>query len=97
MIGFWVVNLLIPEEPIELNIRALSGNWKFSKFAKYDESKIAISNGQCTHTYAIENEVSMDDGSTACNANFDEMTPILLGASYTYISGLSATAKASLP
>jgi hypothetical protein len=95
MIGFWVVNLLIPEDPDELNIHALSGTWELSKFAKYGESKTAISNGQCAHTYAIENSVSMDDEAAACDANFDEMTPILLGASY--ISGLSVTAKATLP
>lgn len=95
MIGFWVVNLLIPEDPDELNIHALSGIWELSKFAKYDESKSAVLSGQCAHTYAIENVVSMDDGAATCNANFNEMTPILLGASY--ISGLSVTAKASLP
>lgn len=90
-----MVNLLIPEDPDELNIHALSGKWELSKLAKYDESKSAISNGQCAHTYAIENVVSMDDGTAAYDANFDEMTPILLGASY--ISGLSVTAKSSLP
>lgn len=95
MIGFWVVNLLIPDDPDELNIQALSGKWELSKFAKYDESKSAILNGQCAHTYAIENAVSMDDGAAACDANLDEMTPILLGSSY--ISGLSVTANASLP
>lgn len=94
MIGFWVVNLLIPEDPDELNIQTISGNWELSKLAKYDESKQAIFNGQCGHTYAIENGVSLDDGA-ACDASMDEMTPILLGASY--ISGLSVTSKASLP
>lgn len=95
MIGFWVVNLLIPDDPDELNIHAPSGDWKLSKFAKYSKSKSAIISGQCAHTYAIENMVSMDDGAAACEANLGEMTPILLGASY--ISGLSVTAKRSLP
>lgn len=95
MIGFWVVNLLIPEDPDELKIHALSGDWELSKFAKYSESKSAITNGQCAHTYSIENVVSVDDGAAACDANFEELTPILLGASY--ISGLSVTAKTSLP
>lgn len=95
MIGFWVVNLLIPEDPDELIIKATSGDWELSKFAKYDESKAAITNGQCAHTYAIESAVSMDDGAAECDLSLDEMTPILLGASY--LSGLSVTAKVSLP
>lgn len=95
MIGFWVVNLLIPGDPDELNISAVSGNWELSKYARYTESKSAISNGQCAHTYAIENDISKDNGSVACDANFDEMTPIMLGASY--LSGLSVTVNSSLP
>lgn len=95
MIGFWVVNLLIPGDPDKLNIRGVSGNWTLSKFAKYSESKSAIANGQCAQTYAIENFISMDDGAAACNEKIEEMTPFLLGASY--LSGLSVTAKSSLP
>ncbi|MGD2092305.1 MAG: hypothetical protein PVH61_39420 [Candidatus Aminicenantes bacterium] len=95
MIGFWIVNLLVPGDPDKLNISALSGSWELRKFVKYSESKNAISNGKCAHTYAIENDVSMDDGAAACDANLNEMTPILLGASY--LSGLSVTAKKSLP
>jgi hypothetical protein len=37
----------------------------------------------------------MSDGSAACDLAFDEMTPLLLGASY--LCGLSVTAKRSLP
>lgn len=94
MIGFWVVNLLIPEEPNELIINTNSGKWLFHKSENYDKLKRAILNGQCAHTYTIENEVTMDDGSAACDACMEEMTPILLGASY--ISGLSVTSKQSL-
>ena len=95
MIGFWVVNLLIPGDPDELNITTMSGNWIITKFPKFVESKNAIANGQCAHTYAIENNISMEDGAALCDACFDEMTPILLGASY--LSGLSVTVKNSLP
>ncbi len=73
MIGFWMVNLLVSGDPDELNISAVSGNWQLSKFAKYSESKKAISNGQCAHTYAIENDIRMDDGVAACEANFNEI------------------------
>jgi len=95
MIGFWLTNLLIPDDPDELEIHAVSGNWVLSKFAKYSDSKSAIANGRCAYTYAIENDISMDDGAASCDDNFEEMTPILLGCSY--FSGLSVTANSSLP
>jgi len=95
MIGFWTVNLLIPGDPDKLKISAVSGNWELKKFARYPESKNAIFNGQCAQTYAIENDISMDDGAAACDTNLDEMTPILLGTSYLF--GLSVTVKSSLP
>lgn len=95
MIGFWVVNLLIPGDPDGMNITILSGMWEITKFANFLESKKAIGSGQCAHTYSMENDVSMKDGAAVCDAHFDEMTPILLGASY--LSGLSVTVKHSLP
>lgn len=94
MIGFWMVNLLIPGDPDKLSISAVSGNWELTKFEGYSASKNAIFNGQCAHTYAIENDISIDDGA-ACATNFDEMTPILLATSY--LSGLSVTAKQHVP
>lgn len=95
MIGFWVVNLLIPGEPDNCRIGTPSGGWDLEKSANYSQSKDAINNGQCAHTYAIENAASMDDGSAVVDSSFDEMTPLLLGASF--LSGLSATVRASLP
>lgn len=95
MIGFWVVNLLIPGEPDKCIINTASGGWRLEKYADYLKSKHAIYNGQCAHTYAIENDISMDDGATACDSSFEEMTPLLLGASY--LTGLSVTVKQSLP
>lgn len=95
MIGFWLVNLLIPGDPDEFIINTPTGKWSLEKSAKFQEAKIAIRNGQCAHTYSIECPVSMDDGAAACDAYLDDMTPLLLGASY--LSGLSVTANRSLP
>lgn len=95
MIGFWVVNLLIPGEPDNCKINTSSGGWDFEKSANYSQSKSAITNGQCANTYAIENDASMDDGSAVVDSSLEEMTPLLLGASF--LSGLSVTARASLP
>lgn len=95
MIGFWVVNLLIPGEPDACKIRTASGGWTLEKYDYYLASKDAISRGQCAHTYAIENDVSMSNGAAACDTSLEELTSLLLGASY--LSGLSVTAKTSLP
>ena len=95
MIGFWIVNLLIPNDPDKLILRTLTGEWELHKFQKYAESKSAIAKGQCALTYSIENLVSMENGAALCDASLEEMTPILLGASY--LSGLSVTANRSLP
>ena len=95
MIGFWLVNLLIPGDPEELSMTTSSGNWTITKYAQFLESKNAISRGQCAHTYSLENSVSMKDGAAACGACLEDMTPILLGTSY--LSGLSVTVKSSLP
>lgn len=95
VIGFWVVNLLIPGEPDNCKVSTSSGVWDLEKSANYAQSKNAITSGQCAHTYAIENDVSMDDGSAVVDSSLEEMTPLLLGASF--LSGLSVTARASLP
>jgi hypothetical protein len=94
MIGFWIVNLLIPGDPDELIIKTPSGKWSLTKSDKFQDAKQAIGKGQCAHTYAIETSASMDDGAAVCDAYLDEMTPILLGASY--LLGLSVTAKMSV-
>jgi hypothetical protein len=95
MLGFWVINLIIPGAPEEASITSLSGQWFFRKSSEYIKCKEAISNNQCAHTYSIEIATSMDDGAAAYDRSLDEMTPILLGASF--LSGLAVTSKASLP
>lgn len=96
MIGLWLVNLLIPGVPQSLTINTPSGKWTLDKAAFYATSITAINKGQCAHTYALEHPVSMAaNGAAACDSAFAEVTPLLLGASY--LSGLSVTAKQSLP
>ena len=95
MLGFWLVNMIIPGDPEKASISTSSGEWFFQRSAEFDKCKDAISNNQCAHTYSIEIATSMDDGAAACDASLDEMTPILLGSSF--ISGLAVTSKISLP
>lgn len=95
MLGFWVINLIVPGDPEEASIASSAGQWFFQKSSEYIKCKEAISNNQCAHTYSIEIDTSMDDGAAACDRTLDEMTPILLGASF--LSGLAVTSKVSLP
>jgi hypothetical protein len=95
LIGFWLVNLLIPGAPQTVAIKTPSGTWTLDKAGYYAQSLQAMQRGQCANTYAMEHPVSMNNGAAACDLAFDEMTPLLLGASY--LSGLSVTAKHSLP
>jgi len=95
LIGFQVVNLLVPEEPQSLAVKTPSGVWTFDKASSYLESVSGLQRGKCAETYTIEHPVSMNHGSAACDLALDEMTPLLLGASY--LCGLSVTAKRSLP
>jgi len=95
MVGFWMVNFLVPGEPQSLAINTPSGTWTLEKAPFYAISTQAIRNGQCAHTYALKHPVSMANGAAACDLAFAEVTPLVLGASY--LSGLSVTAKQSLP
>jgi hypothetical protein len=95
MIGFRIVNLMIPGEPQSLNIITPSGTWILDKAPSYDISTEAIRKGQCAVTYSLEHPVSMAHGAAACDLVLEEITPLLLGASY--LSGLSVTADQSLP
>jgi hypothetical protein len=84
MLSFFVVNLLPPGDPETLELATPSGTWTLERFADYEKSKAAIANGQCAHTYILEHPAP---------AAFDELTPILLGASYA--TGLTVTIRRS--
>ena len=94
MLGFWLVNLLVPGDPPSASITTSSGIWYFQRNNPFNQLKDAIANNQCVNTYSIEIATSLDDGAAAANAALDEVTPILLGLSY--LSGLSVTVKHSL-
>lgn len=95
MLGFWLVNMIVPGDPEKASITTSSGKWFIQRSANFDACKEAMRNNQCAHTYSIEIETSMNDGAAACDASMKEMTPILLGSSF--LSGLAVTSKTSLP
>lgn len=88
MLSFFVVNLLLPGDPEELEFVTPSGTWTVRRFAEYEKSKAAIAEGKCAHTYFLEHPARLDGGAAVVDAAFHEITPILLGSSYA--TGLSA-------
>jgi hypothetical protein len=101
MQSFHAINLLIPGDPEKLSITAPSGSWALEQVPAFAQAIAAIT-GTASHrpktapvaeTYFIESAVGMDVGAALAEGAFEELTPILLGA--TYATGLSATIERS--
>lgn len=95
MIGFRIVNLIAPSEPHTFEVTTATGIWCFTQDSQYQQNAAAITQGKCAETYFTTHPASMNDGSAHVDAAFDEMIPLVLGASY--LTGLSVTSKRSLP
>ncbi|MBL6612394.1 MAG: hypothetical protein ISS15_21070 [Alphaproteobacteria bacterium] len=94
MIGLWVANLIIPGAPDKMTLNAPQGGWELHKAHDYSVAAAAIAAGKSANTYALENPVSMRaGGAAACDAATDELTPLLLGASF--LTGRAVTSIAS--
>jgi hypothetical protein len=88
MLSFFARNLLIPGDPNEIELTVPSGTWRLEKYAEYEKSKAAMDRGQCADTYCLENAIGPTPAARSAQA-FEELTPILLGASYA--TGLAVT------
>jgi hypothetical protein len=93
VLSFFVVNLLLPGDPETLALATPSGTWTLKRFPEYAKSKAAIAEGKSANTYYLEHPVTLAAGAAAVEAAFNEITPILLGASYA--TGMSVTVKRS--
>jgi hypothetical protein len=93
VLSFFVVNLLLPGDPRTLSLGTPSGTWTLERFPEYARSKAAIAEGQCANTYYLEHPVTLDAGAAVVDTAFNEITPILLGASYA--TGMSVTVTRS--
>src|SRR5262245_39665459 len=93
VLSFQVVNLILPGDPETVTVATPSGTWTLARHANYDRSKATIAEGQCANTYYLEHPVELTAGAAVVDKAFDEMTPILLGASYA--TGTSVTVKDS--
>lgn len=92
MIGFRVVNLLIPGDPSSLTIAGRHGDWVFTAVADYDAAKDAIQKQQqCAVTYTAEHPASHAAGAAVLDESLEEMLQLCLGA--TYATGQAVTMK----
>lgn len=93
MLSFYVVNLLIPGDPLKIDLSLPSGTWTLERHPDFIRFKDAIEKGHCAETYFLEHQVSPANGAALVDQALNEITPILLGASY--LTGQSVTIKRS--
>ncbi len=83
MIGFRIANLLIPDDPEELEIQTRSGCWTLRQNNQFLENKQAIYQGKCAETYDATHPVSFDrEKSSGLDQAQNELLPLCLGMSY---------------
>lgn len=96
MLNFWVTNLLIPSDPLNVPITTPHGVWQFVQLPQFQQNKAAIT-GTTTprpqilpiaETYYLQDVQGAND---AIQRLYQEVTPILLGA--TYATGMSVTSQ----
>lgn len=96
MIGFRVVNLLIPGNPQALALTGAHGDWTFTQAANFAVSQNAVlTQHQCAETYDAEHPVAMADGAAVFEPTVHEILPLCLGAAFA--SGHAVTTRRSLP
>lgn len=96
MIGFRVVNLLIPGDPLVVTVAGRHGDWTLTRAANFAAGQNAIlTQHQNAETYDAEHPASMADGAAVADETAGEMLPLCLGAAYA--TGHSVTTRRSLP
>jgi hypothetical protein len=96
MIGFRVVNLLIPGDPAAVTIAGIHGDWTFTRAANYAVGKNAIlAQHQNAETYDAEHPAAMAAGAAVFDPSVEEMLPLCLGAAYA--TAHAVTTKRALP
>lgn len=92
MLGFCVVNLLVPGNPPSLQLGTPEGPWSLDVEGDFETRRAAIVNdSKCAETYTLTNPVSLSSGASKAEATFLEILPFCLGASF--LTGLSVTIK----
>lgn len=103
MLSFQVINLLIPGDPVRISLTTPSGPWTLEQMPSFAQAKSAITGANLprpqilpiAETYFLENQAGPHSGAAAASQAFDELTPVLLAA--TYATGMSVTIARSTP
>lgn len=97
MIGFWLVNLLPPGSPEEIELKTPTGTWTLVRFHDFDKVVGHITDkGGCAITYSAE--FTLPTNSTrgqTMDAAFNELLPICFATSFA--TGTAVTIHGSLP
>jgi hypothetical protein len=96
MIGFWLVNLLPPEDPLGFDLRTPAGVWKVNQSSAFKQLEPDIrGRGFCGNTYSMEFQLPRDaTRSSVKDAAFSEVLPICLAMAY--VTGAAVTIRNSL-
>jgi hypothetical protein len=95
MIGFWLVNLLIPGDPGTFVIQGLHGDWEFKIAPNFTKDRASIEKGKSGYTYSVTNPASLRTGGFGPTEEaFKELVPITLACSY--LTGSTVTLGAAL-
>jgi hypothetical protein len=97
MIGFWLVNLLPPEQRQTFDLRTPAGLWKFKQSAAFQKLEPEIRDrGGCGNTYSMVFALPTDGPRSSIKETaFDEVLPICLATSF--VTGAAVTIRNSLP
>jgi len=95
--NFWVINLLMPGDPMAVSITTPGGNWQFKQIPQFAQNSAAIRGASrprpqmppIAETYFLADTV----GAADIRRIETEVTPILLAA--TYATGMSVTSERS--
>lgn len=96
--SFWIINLLIPDDPMMVNVTTSDGSWQFKQIPQFETNRAAILGGSAlrptmppiAETYFLQDSAGADD----FHRIETEVTPILLAA--TYATGMSVTSERAL-
>jgi hypothetical protein len=96
-LGFRLCNLIIPGDPVKLEIATPFGAWELEQEPNYATSKRAIEEGRVAETYSISTVVPIGAAglSASLDAAFEELLPICLAA--TYLTGMSVATTSAHP
>lgn len=99
MLSLYVCNLIIPGDPDVVTLTTPAGPWQLIKMPSFAATKSRITSTSSRpeelpigETYFLENTIGMMNGTvSAVDRAIEELSPILLGASYA--TGMSVTVQ----